>query len=226
MLSFIKQDTLLPSLSASQSYLQRCLLANHQRNMISMLLIRSLILLVLMFASSMPLNAFAPATLVLLDRRGGAQDSLWMAGKGFGASNTKKPKESTASKSKAKEPVARDETSSSSSSSPPTEYPLMSREEISKWMSHIPVYAVTDPDGNTKAIQLGDRAVVYFFMSSIVADAYKEKLEQTSKESSTALTVSGLFLGNIWFDFLQLDLESSVSSKIRRRQGFFTLCYK
>jgi hypothetical protein len=156
------------------------------------------------------LNAFAPATPqvgVLLDRRGGAQDSLWMAGKGFTSS---------------------DETSSSSSSSssPPTEYPPMSREEISTWMSHIPVYAVTDPDGNTKAIQLGDRAVVYFFMSSIVADAYKEKLEQTSEESTTDLTVSGLFLGKIWFDFLQSDLESSVSSKIRRQQGFFALCYK
>jgi hypothetical protein len=156
------------------------------------------------------LNAFAPATPqvgVLLDRRGGAQDSLWMAGKGFTSS---------------------DETSSSSSSSssPPTEYPLMSREEISTWMSHIPVYAVTDPDGNTKAIQLGDRAVVYFFMSSIVADAYKEKLEQTSEESTTDLTVSGLFLGKIWFDFLQSDLEASVSSKIRRQQGFFALCYK
>lgn len=125
-----------------------------------------------------------------------------MAGDGFGSS---KAKSSTAKrKSKAKKPSA---------PSVPTEHPPMTQEEISKWMGHIPVYAVTDPKGNTKAIQLGDRAVVYFFMSSIVANAYKETLEQTSNEESSNadLTVSGLFLGNTWFDFLHSESESSVS---------------
>eukprot|EP00980_Cylindrotheca_fusiformis_P029864 scaffold23976_cov122-Cylindrotheca_fusiformis.AAC.1 len=83
--------------------------------------------------------------------------SLSMAGKGF----------------------AREKVAASPTPAPTEYYPPMTREEVSNWMNHIPVYAVTDNNGNAQAIQLGkDRAVVYFFMSSIVADAYKEKLEE------------------------------------------------
>lgn len=132
-----------------------------------------------------------------------------MAGKGFGdnsSSGKSKIKGKNAKKvggsESSKRPVTIDQVSSE-----PTEYPAMNRAEISKWMSHIPVYAVTDPDGNAKAIKLGDRAVVYFFMSSVVAEAYMKKLKESGEDFANS-TVSGLFLGNIWFDFLDQDSQS------------------
>ena len=134
--------------------------------------------------------------------------SLLWAGKGFG---TKERTTKTKTKSNEMQQEIKNDGSSTST------FPPMSKDEISQWMNHIPVYAVTDmKNDSTKAIQLNEKAVVYFFMSPVVAEAHKRKLEEamTKKESGGddgngggggdggELTVSGMFLGKIWFDFL------------------------
>jgi hypothetical protein len=84
-------------------------------------------------------------------------------------------------------------------------YPL-SKQEVEQWMGHIPVYAVTDPKGNGRAIQLQDassennKAVFYFFLSPIMAEAFLKQLLPTNGREEE-LTVSGLFLGKIWYEF-------------------------
>jgi hypothetical protein len=98
----------------------------------------------------------------------------------------------------------------------PSDYPALNKDEISKWMSHVPVYAVTDFNGDAKAIQLENKAIVYFFMSSLVADTYKKMIQDSSSTnqdnpSEEDLTVSGMFLGKIWLDFIQPEDEIHVS---------------
>jgi hypothetical protein len=80
-------------------------------------------------------------------------------------------------------------------------------------MGHIPVYAVTDTQGNGQAIQVGGSgeadtaaaAALYFFLSPIVAEAFQRKImgSPTATTNAKELTVAGLFLGKIWFDILQ-----------------------
>jgi hypothetical protein len=76
-------------------------------------------------------------------------------------------------------------------------------------MGHIPVYAVTDPDGTGQAIRLRERTAFYFFMSPIMAEAYRNELQNST--GATDLTVSGLFLGKIWFNILHAEVADSVS---------------
>lgn len=152
-----------------------------------------------------------------------------MAGKGFGNTNDSSKKKKASTTEESQRPVTLDTISNDDDDhTAPTEYPAMNRKEISKWLSHIPVYAVTDAKGNAKAIQLGDKAVVYFFMSSIVAEAYKKKLEESSKEEEeedfASVTVSGLFLGSIWYDFLDQDSESNEVGNCSWKKG--AVCFK
>lgn len=135
------------------------------------------------------------------------------AGKGFAAVTNKKDK---------KQSAAAD-----------SFYPPMTREEIQKWMDHIPVYAVTDLDGNGQALRLGrednKKAVLYFFMSPIMAEAFLKHLQKSSTGDGN-LTVSGLFLGRIWFDILnkpdqENNDDSSVSTKKIFRISFSYLLF-
>ncbi|CAJ1943521.1 unnamed protein product [Cylindrotheca closterium] len=155
-------------------------------------------------------TAFTPTPIHFPQQSRELTGTIFMAGKGFGdnSSSSKKAKKTNKKPSKdsspPKSPMVLDDFSKDDGDKTPTEYPAMNRAEISKWLSHIPVYAVTDAKGNAKAIKLGDKAVVYFFMSSVVAEAYKKKLQESGEDFDDA-TVSGLFLGNIWYDFLDQD---------------------
>lgn len=176
----------------------------------SLLFVSTIVLQTLAFAPDVIVSnarrRFVPSTSLTVPtiRNGDCRvnHSLLWAGKGFG---TKEP--TTKTKSKSSKEIQQETKNDSSSTST---FPPMSKDEISQWMNHIPVYAVTDvKNDSTKAIDLNGKAVVYFFMSPIVAEAHKRKLEEamTKKESgddgdSGELTVSGMFLGKIWFDFL------------------------
>lgn len=87
----------------------------------------------------------------------------------------------------------------------PKLYPPLTRKEIETWMSHIPIYAVTDSEGKGQVLNLGNKLVFYFFMSPAMAEA---QLEQLGRED---LTVSGLFLGKVWFDLLDAPMSVSLS---------------
>ena len=83
---------------------------------------------------------------------------------------------------------------------PAKEYPPLSKEEVEQWMGHIPVYAVTNDKGSGHAIQLPNnnkKTVFYFFLSSVMAEAFLKQLPNPEED----LTVSGLFLGKIWYEF-------------------------
>lgn len=87
----------------------------------------------------------------------------------------------------------------------PKLYPPLTREEIETWMSHIPIYAVTDSEGKGQVLSLDNKLVFYFFLSPAMAEA---QLELLGRED---LTVSGLFLGKVWFDLLAAPMSVSVS---------------
>ena len=89
--------------------------------------------------------------------------SLFAAGRGFG----------------------KEEKKTRSSSAVDTIYPPMSQSEIAKWLSHIPVYAVTDQDGNAQTLQLDNQSVLYFFLSPIMAEAFMNQLMDAQSNSES-----------------------------------------
>jgi hypothetical protein len=90
-------------------------------------------------------------------------------------------------------------------------YPPMSQEEIEEWLGHIPVFAVTDKQGQGVVLRPdNDTSVFYFFMNPTMANATLAQL--TGSNSELELQVSAFSLGKIWFQILRAspDLEVKV----------------
>jgi len=91
-------------------------------------------------------------------------------------------------------------------------YPPLEREEIEEWLSHIPVYAVTDANGSGVVLKPdNETSVFYFFMSPQMANATLQQLKDTNGELD--LRVSAFSLGKIWFRILKADKQTEVKLK-------------
>eukprot|EP00586_Coscinodiscus_wailesii_P007432 CAMPEP_0172491674 /NCGR_PEP_ID=MMETSP1066-20121228/22543_1 /TAXON_ID=671091 /ORGANISM="Coscinodiscus wailesii, Strain CCMP2513" /LENGTH=347 /DNA_ID=CAMNT_0013260835 /DNA_START=84 /DNA_END=1127 /DNA_ORIENTATION=- len=80
-------------------------------------------------------------------------------------------------------------------------YPPMSNDEVEEWLSHIPVFAVTDTNGAGVVLKPdNDTNVFYFFMSPLMANATLNQLKGTT---DLDLRISAFSLGKIWFNILK-----------------------
>jgi Tic22-like family len=87
------------------------------------------------------------------------------------------------------------------SDTPVVTYPAMSQQEIEEWLEHIPVFAVTDPNGAGVILKPeNDTSVFYFFLNPMQANATLQQL--LSNNEDMALKVSAFSLGKIWFNLL------------------------
>ena len=77
----------------------------------------------------------------------------------------------------------------------------MSQQEIEDWLEHIPVFAVTDPNGAGVILKPeNDTSVFYFFINPLQANATLQQLMSSNTEMN--LKVSAFSLGKIWFNIL------------------------
>lgn len=77
----------------------------------------------------------------------------------------------------------------------------MSQQEIEEWLEHIPVFAVTDPNGAGVILKPeNDTSVFYFFINPLQANATLQQLLGSNAEMN--LKVSAFSLGKIWFNIL------------------------
>lgn len=87
----------------------------------------------------------------------------------------------------------------------------MNREEVEDWLDHIPVFAVTDAEGQGVVLRPDDdTSVFYFFMSPLMANATLSQLKESSNAEGMDLRVSAFSLGKIWFNILNSDEEKEV----------------
>lgn len=87
----------------------------------------------------------------------------------------------------------------------------MNREEVEDWLDHIPVFAVTDSEGQGVVLRPDDNtSVFYFFMSPLMANATLSQLKESSNAEGMDLRVSAFSLGKIWFNILNSDEEKEV----------------
>lgn len=90
-----------------------------------------------------------------------------------------------------------------------TKFPAMSQEEVEDWLSHIPVFAVTDSNGAGVVLKPdGEESVFYFFMSPMMANATLNTLTANNKDMD--LKISAFSLGKIWFKILNGDKDTEV----------------
>jgi Tic22-like family len=95
------------------------------------------------------------------------------------------------------------------SNAPVVKYPAMSQQEIEEWLEHIPVFAVTDPNGAGVILKPeNDTSVFYFFINPLQANATLQQLLGSNAEMN--LKVSAFSLGKIWFNILNSDEEKEV----------------
>ena len=88
-------------------------------------------------------------------------------------------------------------------------YPAMSEEEIEEWLSHIPVFAVTDSKGQGVVLRPdNDTSVFYFFMSPQMANATLQTLKGANEDMD--LQISAMSLGKIWFKILNAGDDAAV----------------
>mmetsp|Transcript_32196 Transcript_32196/g.45785 ORF Transcript_32196/g.45785 Transcript_32196/m.45785 type:complete len:366 (+) Transcript_32196:164-1261(+) len=93
-------------------------------------------------------------------------------------------------------------------------YPAMSREEVEGWLDHIPVFAVTDSQGQGVVLRPDDNtSVFYFFMSPLMANATLTQLKSSGGAESMDLRVSAFSLGKIWFNVLNASPDKEVVLK-------------
>lgn len=77
----------------------------------------------------------------------------------------------------------------------------MTQQEIEEWLEHIPVFAVTDPNGAGVILKPeNDTSVFYFFINPMQANATLQQLKNSNTEIN--LKVSAFSLGKIWFNIL------------------------
>ena len=90
-----------------------------------------------------------------------------------------------------------------------TKYPAMTDEEIEEWLSHIPVFAVTDSKGQGVVLRPdNDTSVFYFFMSPQMANATLQTLKGANEDMD--LRISAFSLGKIWFRILNAGDDAAV----------------
>lgn len=95
---------------------------------------------------------------------------------------------------------------SSTATAEKTTYPAMTNEEVEEWLSHIPVFAVTDTNGAGVVLKPdNDTNVFYFFMSPVMANATLNQLKGTTPDLE--LRISAFSLGKIWFNILKSNRE-------------------
>lgn len=77
----------------------------------------------------------------------------------------------------------------------------MSQEEIEEWLGHVPVFAVTDPNGAGVVLKPDNyTSVMYFFFSAQMANATLAQLKGTN--DGLDLKLSAFSLGKIWYKML------------------------
>lgn len=87
----------------------------------------------------------------------------------------------------------------------------MTQDEIEEWLEHIPVFAVTDEQGQGVVLRPDDdTSVFYFFMSPLMANATLNQLKESSNAESMDLRVSAFSLGKIWFNILNAGEDKEV----------------
>lgn len=97
----------------------------------------------------------------------------------------------------------------SATAAPGTKYPAMNEEEVEEWLSHIPVFAVTDSNGAGVVLKPdGEESVFYFFMSPMMANATLQTLKANNEDMD--LKISAFSLGKIWFKILNADKDQEV----------------
>jgi hypothetical protein len=83
-----------------------------------------------------------------------------------------------------------------------TLYPALTQTEIEEWLEHVPVFAVTDPNGAGVVLRPeNDTSVFYFFLNPMQANATLTQLKGVNPDMD--LKVSAFSLGKIWFNLLQ-----------------------
>lgn len=88
-------------------------------------------------------------------------------------------------------------------------YPAMTQEEVEEWLGHIPVFAVTDSNGNGVVLKPdNDTSVFYFFMSPMMANATLQSLKGANEDMD--LKIAAFSLGKIWFNVLNADKDKEV----------------
>ena len=99
--------------------------------------------------------------------------------------------------------------SGAATAAPGEKYPAMSEEEIEEWLSHIPVFAVTDSKGQGVVLRPdNDTSVFYFFMSPQMANATLQTLKGANEDMD--LQISAMSLGKIWFKILNAGDDAAV----------------
>jgi len=94
----------------------------------------------------------------------------------------------------------------------------MSTEEVEEWLSHIPVFAVTDSNGAGVVLKPDNTtSVFYFFMSPQMANATLQTLKGSNEDMD--LRISAFSLGKIWFKILNSDKETEVMLKAPGSEG-------
>lgn len=97
-------------------------------------------------------------------------------------------------------------------------YPALNEEEVEEWLSHIPVFAVTDSKGSGVVLKPDNStSVFYFFMSPMMANATLETLKASNEDMD--LRISAFSLGKIWFKILNSDADSEVMLKAPGSEG-------
>lgn len=97
-------------------------------------------------------------------------------------------------------------------------YPAMNQEEVEEWLSHIPVFAVTDSNGAGVVLKPDDdTSVFYFFMSPMMANATLETLKANNEDMD--LKISAFSLGKVWFNILNADKDAEVMLKAPGSEG-------
>lgn len=99
-----------------------------------------------------------------------------------------------------------------------TKYPALTEEEVEDWLSHIPVFAVTDSNGAGVVLKPdGEQSVFYFFMSPMMANATLNTLKANNEDMD--LKISAFSLGKIWFKILNADKDTEVQLKAPGSDG-------
>jgi len=88
-------------------------------------------------------------------------------------------------------------------------YSAMNKDEVEEWLSHIPVFAVTDSNGAGVVLRPdNDTSVFYFFMSPMMANATLQTLKGSNTDMD--LKISAFSLGKIWFRLLNSTQDAEV----------------
>eukprot|EP00546_Thalassionema_frauenfeldii_P011324 CAMPEP_0178917292 /NCGR_PEP_ID=MMETSP0786-20121207/13165_1 /TAXON_ID=186022 /ORGANISM="Thalassionema frauenfeldii, Strain CCMP 1798" /LENGTH=280 /DNA_ID=CAMNT_0020590825 /DNA_START=277 /DNA_END=1119 /DNA_ORIENTATION=- len=88
----------------------------------------------------------------------------------------------------------------------------MTKEEIEAWLEHVPVFGVTDAQGQGVILRPDNyTSVLYFFISPIMANNTMNQLKANAPEMD--LRVSAFSLGKIWFSMLNAGDDKEVILK-------------